>query len=153
MAISKPSTCMMYSHKNIILNYIIKSRPRRRQHYMIIIFYFILVLISQIFFITFLHWLVAHMLTSQYSEVCTYLVEHTCHILGMAICIFNLNSVRICINLYQITCIQICRTYHNNTWIQHIKQINTQYNLIEILFIHEKKAEEVMRILQTRKKN
>ena len=35
--------------------------------------------------------------------------------------------------------------------IQHIKQINTQLNLIEILFNHEKKAEQVLRILQTRK--
>ena len=55
--------------------------------------------------------------------------------------------------MYQITRIQICRTYHNNTRIQPIKQINIQYNLIETLFNHKKKAEQVLRILQTRKNN
>ena len=68
--------------------------------------------------------------------------------------------------MYYIICAMcacVCANFIVNTHIQYfavhtitthqcnIKQINTQYNLIEALFNHEKKAEQVLRILQTRK--
>ena len=59
----------------------------------------------------------------------------TYHIFGVANCIFDLKFFK---TLYQITL------------IQHIKQINTQYTLIETLFNHKRKAEQVLGILETR---